>query len=113
MTLLDLYNILVEVGIPVSHYDVELENYPYIAYQELSTTYKYASGRAIREDIRVDVAHLTKQEFDPTLERLKAVLHKHKIGFTIFHVYDPDPKFKDIINRFELTIYRDLESETE
>ena len=109
MTLLDLYNILLKVGIPVSHYETELENYPYISYQELTTTYKYSSGRAVREDIRVDVTHLTKTEFDPTLERLKEVLHESNIGFTITHEYDPDPKFRDILNRFELTIYKELE----
>ena len=107
MTLLDLYNILLEVGIPVSHYEIELENYPYILYQELATSYKWASGQTLQENIKVEVVHFTKKEFDPSLERLKQVLLKNKIGFNIAHGYDPE--IKDIINQFDLTISRDME----
>ena len=107
MTLLDLYNILLEVGIPVSHYEIDSENYPYILYQELTTSYKWASGQVSQENIKVEIVHFTKKEFDPSLERLKQVLHKHKIGFTIAHGYDPEQK--DIINQFDLIISRDME----
>jgi len=109
MTLLDFYHILLEVGITVSHYEAELDEYPYIFYQELVTSEKYLSGQPVREDIKVDVVHFTKKAFDPSLEKLKQVLRNHKIGFTITHGYDPE--IKDIINQFDVTITRNLEVE--
>ena len=106
MTLLDLYNILLSVGITVAHYEAELDTYPYIFYQELATTYKYVSGQPSREDIKVELVHFTQKEFCKDLERLKNVLHKHKLGFTLTHGYDPE--IKVIVNQFELTISRDF-----
>jgi hypothetical protein len=107
MTLLDLYKLLIEAGIPVAHYETELEEYPYIIYQELTTSYTWASGRTLRENVKVEVVHFTKTEFDPSLEILKAVLLKNKLGFTIATAFDPDAK--NIINQFEITITRDRE----
>ena len=107
MTLLDLYKILLEVDIPVGHYEIQQKDHPYIVYQELATTYKWASGQTVQENISVAVAHFTKNEFCPTLEKLKQLLLKNKIGFTIAHDYDPDDE--DILNQFSLTISRDME----
>ena len=107
MTLLDLYNTLLQVGITVAHYEAELDEYPYITYQEIATTYQHGSGHPWREDVAVEVVHFTQKEFDPTLEKLKYELHKSNISFTIAHGYDPDEKV--IINQFALTITRDLE----
>ena len=107
MTLLDLYNILLEVGIPVGHYEIQQEKHPYIIYQELATSYKWASGQVLQENVKVEIVHFTEHEFCPTLEKLKLALLKNKIGFNIAHGYDPEEK--DIINQFDLTITRDLE----
>jgi len=107
MTLLEFYNILLETEIPVGHYETELESFPYIIYQELSTTYNYGSGKPIAEKINLEVVHFTKKEFCPSLEKLKNVLHKHKIGFSIATAYDHEAK--NIINQFEIAIKRDLE----
>lgn len=106
MTLLEFYKILLEVDIPIGHYETELEKFPYIIYQELSTSYDYASGIAIAEKINLEVVHFTKKEFCPSLEKLKEVLHKHKIGFNIATAYDHEPK--NIINQFEITIKKNL-----
>jgi hypothetical protein len=108
MTLLELRNLLLQAGIPVWHYEAEQEETPFIVYQEFSTSYSYASGEAMRESVRVGIAHYTKKEFDPSLELLKSALLKSKLGFTIATAFEPDAKI--IINQFELTIHRDMEA---
>ena len=107
MTLLDLYNILLKADIPVAHYETELEKYPYIVYQELTTSYQYSSGQPWREDIAVEVVHFTEKEFDSTLETLKEKLLENKINFTIAHGYDAAEKV--IMNQFTFTITKELE----
>jgi len=111
MTLLEFSKILQESNIPVGHYAISPTSFPYIVYQELSTTYDYTSGRPRAEKINLEVVHFTKKEFCPSLEKLKSVLHKHKIGFNIATAYDHETK--NIINQFELTIKRNLEGEYE
>jgi len=107
MTLLEFYNILLEVGIHVGHYEVDIKRSPpYIVYSELNTNYDYASGRPRIEKIRIEVLHISKDEFDPSLANLKNLLHKHKISFDIateFHY-----ERKNIINSFELTIQSEI-----
>ena len=104
MTLLELYNILLEAGIPVWHNEAKQEETPYVIYQETATSYKWASGATLEEHIKVDVVHFTKEEFDPSLERLKEVLHRAKISFTIAHGFDPEAKIT--ISQFGLTVTR-------
>ena len=102
MKLLDLYNILQKVDIPVYHYETELQAFPYIIYQELSTSYTWASGKVKDELTPVVAVHFSKTEFDPTVEKLKEVLLEHKIGHTINIDYDPATKV--IVNEFMMTI---------
>ena len=111
MTLFKFSKILQKVDIPVGHYATQQEETPYIIYQELATKQMYVSGEAVQEDISIEVVHFTKEEFDPTLERLKQVLRKHKIGFDIVHGYDPEAK--NTVNQFTLTISNDLEADHE
>ena len=106
MTLQKFENCLKESGIPVAHYEILQTNPPYIVYQELSTTYKYASGQPVEESTSIEVVHFTKKAFDPSLERLKEVLIKNKIGFTIAHAFNPGEK--TIVNQFDLTISKDM-----
>jgi len=101
MTLLDLFKILQAVGIPVSHYEGELDEYPYIVYQEFSTAYDTASGKAYKERTRSEVVHYTKMEFDPTFELLKNVLLKNDLNFIVATTFDRESKV--IINRLEVT----------
>ena len=107
MTLLKLYEILQEVGIPVWHYEAKQEKIPYIIYQEQTTTGKWASGQIFLEVVNVEVVHFMKKEFDPSLERLKKKLLKNKIGYTIAHGFDEETK--NIINHFSIAIDRDME----
>ena len=107
MTLLEFYGILKTVGIPVWHYEAEQEQTPYIVYQELTTKYMYASSKPYREEIKIDLAHITKKGLDPTLERLKEVLIDNNIVFTITHGFDEETK--EIGNMFDLTIYNEME----
>jgi hypothetical protein len=108
MTLLELYNLLLKVGIPVAHYETELTERPYIVYQELFTSYDWASGCTVTEKIKCEVVHVSKTEFDPTFEILKKILLEAKIGFSIETVFELDKK--DILNNFDLTISRDREA---
>jgi len=107
MKLRDFYQLLLKAGIPVAHYETDLEERPYIIYQELSTSYLWVSGATLREDTRVEVVHLSETEFDPSLELLKDVLLKHKLGFTVATAYDPDGKI--IVNQLEVTISNEME----
>lgn len=93
----------------MAHYETDLEDYPYMIYHEEKTSYKWASGLTVREDVQVEVAHFTKTEFDPSLERLKRVLLKKKIGFTIETLFNPDNKV--ILNILAVTISREMEVE--
>jgi len=109
MTLLDFYNLLLTADMPVAHYETDLEAYPYMIYQEFGTAYKWASGLTVREDTKVEIAHFTKTEFDPSLERLKCVLLKSKIGFTIETLFNPENKV--ILNILTVIISREMEVE--
>ena len=107
MILLDLYKALETVGIPVSHYEGELDEYPYIVYQEFSTAYDTASGKVYRERTRVEITHYTKAEFDPTLDNLKGVLLKNDLNFTVATTFDRESKV--ISNRIEVAITQEME----
>jgi hypothetical protein len=109
MSLLELYRILLKVGITVSHYEAELDDYPYVYYKEVATSFKYASGQPVREDVLVEIIHFTQKAFDPSFELLKNQLHKNKLGFAVAHLYDPETKA--IANQLEVTITKDLEVE--
>ena len=106
MNLLDLRNILLQVGIPVGHYETKKEEFPRIVFQELSTSYDTASGKAYRENTRVDITHYTQTGLDPTLDKLKEILLKNNIGFNIVTAFDEDSKV--IINQFDATITKSL-----
>lgn len=107
MTLVKFFDLLKQSNIPVWHYEAELEEPPYIVYQELSTTYDNASGRPFEEYIRLEVVHFTKDGLCPSLKRLKDLLFENKIGFSIAHGYDKATK--TIINQLEITIRRRLD----
>ena len=102
MTLLELYNVLLQVGIPVAHNETELTEYPYIVYQEFNTDYSTASGKAYMEKIKVNICHYTKAEFDPSLELLKEILMNNNMSFNIATSYDRDSKIT--INQLDVTI---------
>lgn len=106
MTLLDLYNTLLKVDIPVSHYEGELDEYPYIVYQEFNTSYDTASGKAYKEKTRVEITHFSKAEFDPSLELLKKKLLENNINFSVATTFDKEAK--TIINQFEVVISQDI-----
>ncbi len=102
MTLLELYNVLLQVNIPVSHYEGDLDEYPYIVYQEFNTSYDNASGKAYKEKTRVDITHFSKTEFDPSLDVLKKTLLNNNINFSVATTFDKDSKV--IINQLEVII---------
>ncbi|MCL2248672.1 MAG: hypothetical protein FWC13_05335 [Oscillospiraceae bacterium] len=102
MTLLEFFNLLEKTEIPVWHYEATLEEYPYIVYQELTTDFSWASGKPYEEHTQIAVEHYTKNEFDPSLERLKRLLIKNKVPFTISTAYNHETKV--ILNQFSLKI---------
>ncbi|MCL2215771.1 MAG: hypothetical protein FWB91_01995 [Defluviitaleaceae bacterium] len=106
MTLKDLYNILMEVGITVSHYEANLDTFPYIVFQELGTSYSLASGRIWREVTRVRVEYFTKDEWDKTLDALKIALLRKKINFTTATIWYEDTKV--ICTSFDFSIAREF-----
>lgn len=107
MTLHELHGVLSSVGIAVSHYEADLDTFPYITFSELSTSYVFASSRAWREITRVGVDHFTKTEWDKTLDDLKLTLLKHKINFTTATVWYANDKL--INTQFNLSITREME----
>ena len=108
MTLQELYKLLSkELDIPIWYCEAEQEQLPYIVYQDLSTSYTYASGRPYVETINLELIHFAKKGENPTLEQLKQVLHNNKIMFSINTVFDHESK--NIINQFMLTISADME----
>lgn len=107
ITLFDLYKILESVGIPVGHYEAHLDNLPYISYQEMDGSYAVASGKVWRETTKVIIDHLTKDEWDESLERLKKALLKNKIIFTFTTNWYEDLKI--IHTQINLAIARDME----
>ena len=111
MTLQELETVLKEAGIPVAHYEIVKTDPPYIVWQEITTTDKWASGETYEEQIGVEIVHFTKKAFCPSLKRLKDVLRKKKIGFKIAHGFDTEDKI--IINQFTVTITDTVEVETE
>ena len=108
MSLPEFYQILCKAGITVSHYEADLDKFPYIVYQELSTGHSNASGKNWREVTRVNVEHFTKKEWDPSLEKLKLALMENRINFTTTTNYFTDTKVINTV--FDLTIARDMEA---
>jgi len=97
------------VGIPVGHYRVKAEQFPHIVFQELSTAYDFASGRAWREITEVLVEHFTQEPFCETLEKLKLALLRNKINFTTTTVWHQEGEI--IQTSFNFAITRKMESE--
>jgi len=108
MTLIDVYKMLQEAGIPVWHNEAKQEETPYIVYQELSSHDMWISGQPYEESITMLVAHFTDIEFDPSLDDLKNVLRKNKIPFKVAYGYDLDKKIS--ISEFSLTIVNEVEA---
>ena len=90
MTLKQLHEIIKQVNIPVGHYENFLDSFPYISYMETAGSYSYASGNIRRESIDVVINHLTKEEWDPSLDALKRILVDNKIAFTSNTVWYED-----------------------
>ena len=107
MTLQTLRDILGEAGIPVAHYKIKLTEYPYIVWRELATSNNHASGNAWREVISVSIDHFTKKAFDPSVDKLKLALLRHKISFTTAVIWYEDDEL--IQTQFTLSIARKWE----
>ena len=106
ITLKQLHEIINSVGIPVGHYEAHLDSFPYISYMETASSYSHTSGFAWRESVDVVVNHLTKDEWDPTLDKLKNALLKNKIGFITSTVWYED--LRVIHTVIQLTISHDV-----
>jgi len=102
MTLSNFRKLLLETGIPVFHYEGELESGPYIVYQEYATTYVFASNKAYTEKTSVSVNHYTKIEFDQSFDLLKKILLNRGIFFSIVTTYDKIDK--TIQNQLEVIL---------
>jgi hypothetical protein len=106
MTLSDFYGLLTSVGIPVAHYEADLEQYPYIIYQEYATSYLLASNNVYTEKTNVEVIHFTLAEFDETFGSLKAVLLQNGLFFNVATTFDQETKV--IQNQLELVLTHDV-----
>ena len=108
ITLPQLYSILNSVGIPVYHYEVFLEGFPYISFMEMEASYSNASGQEWRETTNVIVDHLSKEEWGgESLARLKKALLKNKVKFTASTTWDD--KLKVVHTIIPLTVVQDME----
>ncbi len=105
MTLSDFRDLLLQVGITVFHYSVELNECPYIVFQEFATTYDFASNKAYTEKTSVEVIHFTKTEFDPTFDLLKKILIENSIFFSVATTFDKDNKI--IQNQLDVVLIHD------
>ena len=106
MILKQLHELIKSIGVPVGHYEAHLDTFPYISYMETSSSYNHTSGFAWRETIDVVINHLTQEEWDPSLDALKTVLLKNKIGFTTSTVWYEDIRVIHTI--IQLTLSHDL-----
>ncbi|MCL1999130.1 MAG: hypothetical protein FWG65_10230 [Turicibacter sp.] len=108
MKILELYEILQGVGVPVFHY-MAVESKPtFIVYSEYASRFERASGEIWREIVKVAVTHVSETEFDPTLDDLKRVLLENKIGFEVQTKFDTENKL--IVSYFEFEIYSQWKS---
>ena len=103
MTLKQLHEIIKSVNIPVGHYEAYMNKFPYISYMETASSYNYMSGTAWRETIDVVINHLTKTEFDPSLDELKRKLLDNKLNFTTSTVWYEDIKVIHTIIQLQIT----------
>lgn len=106
MTLVNFFNLLETVGIPVAHYETELQEYPYIIYNEFASNFIKASNIAYNEKTKVEVIHFSQTEFDVTFETLKEILLNSGIFFSVVTTYDRENKV--IQNQLEVELLHEV-----
>ena len=107
MTLREFYELISTVdNISVFHYESDLQEYPYMVYQEFATTYVIASNKALTEKTNVEVIHFSKDEFDETFAQLKQILLDNSIFFTVATTFDRETKV--IQNQLEVQLIHEI-----
>lgn len=102
MTLNEFPAFIAKSGAKVFHYEAQQNAYPYIVWQETSTTFINASNEQYTRNVNISLSHFTKTEFDPTLEKLEALLRENKLFYSIVTSFDRVDKA--IQNQIEINI---------
>ncbi|HBV86885.1 MAG TPA: hypothetical protein DEF42_09610 [Desulfosporosinus sp.] len=90
MTLLELRDLLLTVGVPVYHYHASKQTESYIVWSEFGTKKLNSDSQMKEKVIKVQVDLFTKTEFDPNVEEIDSVLDSDDISFDYQVDYEED-----------------------
>lgn len=90
MTLLELRDLLLTVGPPVSHYHAHHQLDSYIVWSEYGGHNRTADNAIGEQAIRVQVDLFTRTEFDPDVEKINTLLDIDEISFDYQVDYEKD-----------------------
>ena len=95
MTLLELADILVTVGVPVNHYNAIKKPDKYIVWAEDNQADSLYSDDAMQEQVlQGTIDYFTKTEFDTNFDKIQQALIDNEISFRLNSVqYEDDTKF--------------------
>ncbi len=90
MTLLELRDLLLTVGVPVFHYHASQQTESYIVWNEFGRKGLSADSQIQEKAIKVQVDYFTKTEFDSTVEEIDSLLDSDDISFEYQVDYEED-----------------------
>lgn len=90
MTLLELRDLLLTVGPPVSHYHARKQPDSYIVWAEYGANGQGADSENAEKAFRVQVDYFTRTESDPNVEAITTLLDSDEISFNYLVDYERD-----------------------
>lgn len=93
MTLLELKDLLLTVGPPVSHYHAHHQPDSYIVWSEYGGHNRTADNSIGERALRVQVDLFTRTEFDPDVETISALLDRDDISCDYHADYEKETSY--------------------
>ena len=91
MTLRDIGQALLSVGVPVSHYFTQKQNAPYIVWAEDGQgSMQHANNHVIQQTIQGTIDYFTRVEYDENFYKIQNVLNSLDIGWQLNSVQYED-----------------------
>jgi hypothetical protein len=92
MTLDEVKQALLTIGVPVYHYQALQQNCPYLVWQEEGQgSSLFGDGCMQNQSLTGSLVYYTKKEYDPGLDAVQAALNENEIAFYLAGSgYDPD-----------------------
>lgn len=90
MTLLELKNLLLTVGPPVSHYHAHHQPDSYIVWAEYGGHNRTADNSIGERALRVQIDLFTRTEFDPDVEKINTLLDRDDISYEYLVDHEED-----------------------